>query len=94
MAFAILIQVPYRTYCLRTGRVPFGGEGYGEIIVKHITVPPPSARSINPQLTAAHEAILARALAKSREDRFASMADFRTAMLDPVRYLAAAPPLH
>jgi hypothetical protein len=24
MAFAILIQVPYRIYCLRTGRVPFG----------------------------------------------------------------------
>ena len=25
-----------------TGKVPFGGEGYGEIIVKHITMPPPS----------------------------------------------------
>jgi len=76
-----------------TGRVPFGGEGYGEIIVKHITVPPPAARSINPQLTAAHEALLQRSLAKSRDDRFASMADFRTAMLDPARYLASAPPL-
>jgi eukaryotic-like serine/threonine-protein kinase len=75
-----------------TGRVPFGGDGYGEIIVKHITVPPPSARSINPQLTAAHEAILMRSLAKNRDDRFASMADFRTAMLDPTRYLATAPP--
>jgi serine/threonine protein kinase len=75
-----------------TGRVPFGGDGYGEIIVKHITQPPPSARSINPQLTQAHEAILSRALAKAREDRFAKMEDFRAAMLDPVRYLAAAPP--
>jgi len=74
-----------------TGRVPFGGDGYGEIIVKHITQPPPSARSINPQLNAAHEAILARALAKAREDRFANMADFRTAMLDPARYQATAP---
>ena len=76
-----------------TGRVPFGGDGYGEIIVKHITVPAPAARSINPQLTAAHEAILQRSLAKAREDRFATMADFRAAMLDPVRYLAAAPPM-
>jgi tRNA A-37 threonylcarbamoyl transferase component Bud32 len=76
-----------------TGRVPFGGDGYGEIIVKHITVPPPAARSINPQLTNAHEAILQRSLAKAREDRFASMADFRAAMLDPIRYLAAAPPM-
>jgi hypothetical protein len=32
-----------------------------------------------------------RALAKSRDDRFANMADFRTAMLDPTRYFASAP---
>jgi serine/threonine-protein kinase len=78
---------------MMTGRVPFGGDGYGEIIVKHITHPPPSARSINPQLTAAHEAILFRSLAKNREDRFPSMSDFRAAMLDPARYLAANPPI-
>jgi serine/threonine-protein kinase len=78
---------------MMTGRVPFGGDGYGEIIVKHITQPPPSARAINPQLTAAHEAILMRSLAKNREDRFASMEEFRAAMLDPVKYLAGAPPL-
>ena len=33
-----------------TGKVPFGGEGYGEIIVKHVTMPPPSARSVVPEL--------------------------------------------
>ncbi len=33
-----------------TGKVPFGGEGYGEIIVKHITMPAPSARSVVPEL--------------------------------------------
>ena len=33
-----------------TGKVPFGGEGYGEIIVKHVTMPPPSVRSIVPEL--------------------------------------------
>jgi serine/threonine protein kinase len=78
---------------MMTGQVPFSGEGYGEIIVKHITVPPPAARSINPQLTAAHEAILMRSLAKSRDDRFANMEEFREAMLDPTGYLAAAPPV-
>ena len=31
-----------------TGKVPFGGDGYGEIIVKHVTMPPPSVRSIVP----------------------------------------------
>jgi eukaryotic-like serine/threonine-protein kinase len=80
-------------YEMMTGRVPFGGEGYGEIIVKHITMPPPAPRSLNGQLTAAHEAILLRALAKRREDRFATMRQLRDALLDPERYLATAPPL-
>ena len=35
-----------------TGKVPFGGEGYGEIIVKHVTMPPPSVRSVVPELPA------------------------------------------
>jgi eukaryotic-like serine/threonine-protein kinase len=80
-------------YEMMTGRVPFGGDGYGEIIVKHMTMPPPSPRGLNPSLTPAHEAILLRALAKRREDRFGSMQDLRTAMLNPEAYLAHAPPL-
>jgi tRNA A-37 threonylcarbamoyl transferase component Bud32 len=80
-------------YEMLTGRVPFGGDGYGEIIVKHITMPPPSPRASNPELSLAHEAILFRALAKNRDDRFANMEEMRTAMLDPERYLATAPSL-
>jgi len=71
---------------MMTGKVPFGGEGYGEIIVKHITAPVPSPRAINPRLSTAHEAILLRALAKNRDERFRGMEDFRVAMLDPERY--------
>jgi serine/threonine-protein kinase len=74
---------------MMTGKVPFGGEGYGEIIVKHITAPVPSPRGINPRLSAAHEAILLRALAKNRDERFHGMEDFRVAMLDPERYALA-----
>jgi len=72
---------------MMTRQVPFGGEGYGEIIVKHITASVPSPRAINPRLSAAHEAILMRALAKNRDERFRGMEDFRAAMLDPERYL-------
>jgi serine/threonine-protein kinase len=74
-----------------TGKVLFGGEGYGEIIVKHITMAPPSARSLNPDLPPALDFILFRALAKKRDDRFQSMGDFRAALLDPDRYAATAP---
>ena len=77
-----------------TGKVPFGGEGYGEIIVKHITSAVPSPRSINPLLSRAVEAIILRALAKQREQRFQSMEEFGAALLDPEAYLAHAPPLN
>ena len=74
-----------------TGKVPFGGEGYGEIIVKHITHQAPSARKINPSISAAVEMILFQTLAKDREDRFQTMHELRDALLDPEGYLAGAP---
>ena len=50
-----------------TGKVPFGGDGYGEIIVKHVTMPPPSVRSVVPELPEYLDLILFRALAKDRD---------------------------
>ena len=74
-----------------TGKVPFGGEGYGEIIVKHVTMPPPSTRSVVPELPDYLDLILFRALAKDRDQRFQTMAELREALLDPERYLSSAP---
>jgi eukaryotic-like serine/threonine-protein kinase len=74
-----------------TGKVPFGGEGYGEIIVKHVTMPPPSVRSIVPELPEYLDLLLYRVLAKDRDQRFQTMADLRDALLDPERYASSAP---
>ncbi|MFL5307861.1 MAG: serine/threonine protein kinase [Polyangia bacterium] len=74
-----------------TGKVPFGGEGYGEIIVKHVTMPPPSVRSIVPELPEYLDLILYRVLAKDRNQRFQTMAELREALLDPERYASSAP---
>jgi serine/threonine-protein kinase len=74
-----------------TGKVPFGGDGYGEIIVKHVTMPPPSVRSINEELPEEIDLILYRALAKDRNQRFQTMADFEEALVDPARYASSAP---
>ncbi len=74
-----------------TGKVPFGGEGYGEIIVKHITMPAPSARAITPELSPAIDAVLFRAMAKNPDHRFQTMAELREAMLDPEGYAQSAP---
>ncbi len=74
-----------------TGKVPFGGDGYGEIIVKHVTMPPPSVRTINEELPEEVDLILFRALAKDRAQRFQTMAEFEEALLDPTRYASSAP---
>jgi hypothetical protein len=74
-----------------TGKVPFGGEGYGEIIIKHVTMSPPSARSIVPELPLFLDNILFRALAKDRDQRFQTMTDLRDALWDPEGYASAAP---
>jgi eukaryotic-like serine/threonine-protein kinase len=74
-----------------TGRVPFGGEGYGEIIVKHLTTPAPAPREINPAITPAEQAVVLRALQKSRDTRFSSMGEFNTAIQDPERFAGNAP---
>ena len=74
-----------------TGKVPFGGEGYGEIIVKHITMAAPSACAIEPGLSPAIDALLFRAMAKNPDHRFQTMAEFREAMMDPEGYAQTAP---
>jgi serine/threonine protein kinase len=74
-----------------TGKIPFGGEGYGEIIVKHITAQVPSPRAINPLLPQSVESIILRALTKRREDRFQTMEEFGAALLDPETCAAFAP---
>jgi len=74
-----------------TKNVPFGGEGYGEIIVKHITAPVPSPRALNPLLPYSIEAIILRAMAKRRDERFQTMEEFQAALMDPEAYAASAP---
>jgi tRNA A-37 threonylcarbamoyl transferase component Bud32 len=66
-----------------TGRVPFGGESYGEVMHKQLTMRPPAARSLVPDLPETLEAVLQRALAKTPEDRFPSMLALREALTAP-----------
>jgi hypothetical protein len=54
-------------------------------------MPPPSVRSVVPELPEYLDLILFRALAKDRDERFQTMADLRDALLDPERYVSSAP---
>jgi len=75
-------------YEMLTGRVPFIGEGYGEILVQHLTqnpVPPSQYRMMSPHI----EAVVMKALEKRQEMRFPTMDEFIRAMSDPVGYVEA-----
>ncbi|HEV8322242.1 MAG TPA: protein kinase, partial [Myxococcota bacterium] len=54
------------------GQPPFDSEGFGEILVAHITQPPPAPRSLRPDLPEGVERVILRALAKTRDERWPS----------------------
>ncbi len=73
-------------YEMLAGRVPFLGEGYGEVLVQHLTQPPtpPSQfRMVNPHV----EAVILKALEKRMELRYPTMEEMTRAMSDPVAFV-------
>ncbi|HUH02686.1 MAG TPA: serine/threonine-protein kinase [Kofleriaceae bacterium] len=75
-------------YEMITGRVPFTGEGYGEVLVQHLTQAPtrPSTiRAVSPHV----EMIVLKALEKNPLARYPSMEEFMKALADPVGYVEA-----
>ena len=63
-----------------TGRVPFDGANDFDIMVAQVDTQPPRPSSINPGISPELERIVLTALAKKREDRYASARDFRVAL--------------
>ncbi len=63
-----------------TGVLPWRGESALEIISEILQAPPRRLREVQPDLPAALDEALSRALAKKTGDRFASMADFLDAV--------------
>jgi serine/threonine-protein kinase len=74
-----------------TGTLPFAGEVYSEVLVKQVTMRPPWARSIVPDLPEELDSILQCALAKHPDDRFPTMAALRDALLTPPGVPRATP---
>ena len=63
-------------YELLTSEVPFPGENFVAVAMRHINEPPPSIRDKRPDVPPRVEAAVQRAMAKDPDDRFATMADF------------------
>jgi eukaryotic-like serine/threonine-protein kinase len=68
-------------YEMLTGRLPFMNQNQFELMRAHIEFPPPPPRKYAPHLPESMEAIMLQALAKKKEDRFASAYEFRDAIL-------------
>ncbi|MDB5860660.1 MAG: uncharacterized protein JWQ76_4349 [Ramlibacter sp.] len=67
-------------YELLTGTRPFDGDNPFAIIQRILSVVPPAPTQLAPALPAALDAVLARALAKDRDARFASAREFAQAL--------------
>ncbi|HEV2123719.1 MAG TPA: protein kinase, partial [Chloroflexota bacterium] len=59
-------------YQIITGRVPFEAETPLATMLAHVHQPPPSPREVAPKTPLAVEAVLLRALAKARDERYGS----------------------
>jgi serine/threonine protein kinase len=77
-------------YELLTGTVPYSGATPYSIIHQHITAELPPLRSFNPNLPDALETVISRALAKERDERYASAG----AMLEAMRQVLPADAMH
>ncbi|HEY3962302.1 MAG TPA: protein kinase [Gaiellaceae bacterium] len=63
-------------YELLTSEVPFPGESFVAVAMRHINEPPPRVRDRRPDVSLRVEAAVQRAMAKSPSDRYPSMAAF------------------
>ena len=82
------------TYQMLGGHVPFTGDSAVEIVHKHVADPVPPLGVLRPQLPAKVIEVVERGLAKTAEERFATVAEFAKALKaasEGVNF-AAAPP--
>jgi serine/threonine protein kinase len=66
--------------CL-TGRVPFLADNYNRLLVMILGEPFPAPRALNPSIPAELEAVIIKAMARRREDRYGSADEMLRALL-------------
>jgi serine/threonine-protein kinase len=67
-------------YEMVTGKVPYPGTSVADILCKVLSEPFPSARAVNPELPVSLEAVINRACARDRDQRYGSAAEFAAAL--------------
>jgi serine/threonine-protein kinase len=77
-------------YELLTGEVPFKGDNFVAVAMRHINEPPPSVRERRPELSPCVDAVVRRAMAKEPRDRFGSMGELCSELSDCLAQLDGA----
>lgn len=72
-------------YEMLTGRVPFQGDSAVAVAYQHVTEAPMTPSAVNPNVSPAMDAVVLKALAKHRDDRFQSASEFRDALEEAAR---------
>ncbi|WP_330253509.1 protein kinase [Nocardia sp. NBC_00565] len=77
-------------FTLLAGRSPFADTNPGQVVAAHLSKPVPQLSSFRPDLPPVLDGVIARAMAKQRDDRFASCGEFAAAAVDAVYHGVAA----
>jgi serine/threonine protein kinase len=72
---------------LATGKLPFPGQSFGEVLIGHLQLSPPDPVTLNPLLPPEWSAIILKCLAKRQEDRYQSMEQLRQAIAACMEHL-------
>ncbi|NKY33658.1 serine/threonine protein kinase [Nocardia speluncae] len=80
-------------FAVFAGHPPYASTNPGQVVMGHISKPPPRLTESRPDLPAGIDGVLARAMAKHRDDRFATCTEFVDAVRDAFagRPIAADP---
>ncbi|HXU69871.1 MAG TPA: serine/threonine-protein kinase [Polyangia bacterium] len=73
-------------YEMLTGHVPFKGEGFGDIVVAHLTEAAKKPSEVRKDVPPELDAIVMKAIEKEPEGRFQSMEEFGVALRDPATF--------
>ncbi|MBN2115453.1 MAG: protein kinase [Anaerolineales bacterium] len=68
-----------------TGQQPFQADTPMAVAIKHITDPVPNIRKLNPQLSEGADAVIQKAMAKDRNERFATAVEMTNTLLAVAR---------
>lgn len=67
-------------YAVLSGRAPYSGSNVGEVLARILSEPPDSLRATRPEIPAALESVVLRAMERDPTDRYADLAEFREAL--------------